>query len=239
MLAAAARTLFGALPASRAACAAARAGSPWRFNSAPIATLRSFRSFSPPGSCSSARHTLASSGYCAASSIDTACKLVTWVFASICEAPDASFMFWRGTAAPICLLSCPICSLYGATASTTGMSISGGSAMPRFAPNQGLSSVVPSGAKSGRVAFSRITAARASGIWAMFVTTAPLAEKIGRSGVKMPSAPNLSMNQRSFARASSLPPAMAPACPTARVSLAFHRPTTQATIGLLKSASSS
>jgi hypothetical protein len=73
----------------------------------------------------------------------------------------------------------------------------------------------------------------------MFVTTAPFAEKIGRSGVKIASTPNLSMNHRSLASASSLPPAIAPAWPTARVSLAFQRPTTHATIGLLKSASSS
>jgi hypothetical protein len=59
---------------------------------------------------------------------------------------------------------------------------SGGSAMPGLAPNQGFNSVVPSGAKSGRVAFSRITAARASGMWAMLVTTAPLAEKTGAPG---------------------------------------------------------
>ncbi len=33
----------------------------------------------------------------------------------------------------------------------------------------------------------------------MFVTTAPLAEKLGFAGVKMPSTPNFSMNQRSLA----------------------------------------
>ncbi|MNY77173.1 hypothetical protein D3C86_2169890 [compost metagenome] len=71
----------------------------------------------------------------------------------------------------------------------------------------------------------------------MFVTTAPLAENTGRSGVKMSSTPNFSMNQRSLACASSSPPAMAPAWPTARVSLLFQRPTTQATTGLVKVAS--
>jgi hypothetical protein len=49
--------------------------------------------------------------------------------------------------------------------------------------------------------------------------------------VKIASTPNLSMNQRSLPAASSEPPAIAPACPTARVSLLFQRPTTQATIG--------
>jgi hypothetical protein len=47
------------------------------------------------------------------------------------------------------------------------------------------------------------------------------------------------MNQCSLAAASSSPPASAPACPTAQVNLAFQRPTTHATIGLVNSASSS
>jgi hypothetical protein len=55
----------------------------------------------------------------------------------------------------------------------------------------------------------------------------------------MPSTPNISMNHRSLAAASSAPPAIAPAWPTARVSLLFQRPTTQATTGLVKWASSS
>ena len=111
--------------------------------------------------------------------------------------------------------------------------------MPRVEANQGLSARLPSGSKSGRVAFSRITAVSAAGMWAMLVTTAPRAEKTGLSGVKMPSTPNFAMNHCSLAPASSSPPAMAPAWPTARVSLAFQRPTTQATTGLLKLASSS
>ena len=76
-------------------------------------------------------------------------------------------------------------------------------------------------------------------MWAMLVTSAPLAENTGFSGVKIASTPNLSMNQRSLASASSEPPAIAPAWPTARVSLLFQRPTTQATTGLLNCASSS
>ena len=102
MLAAAASTLLGALPASRAACAAASAALPYRLSSAPIATLISFMSFSPPSSCSSARLTFASTGFCAASSIDTPCRLVIWVLASICEAPEQSFIDCRGSTAPIC-----------------------------------------------------------------------------------------------------------------------------------------
>ena len=73
----------------------------------------------------------------------------------------------------------------------------------------------------------------------MLVTTAPLALNTGRSGVYSASTPNLSMNQRSLAAASSPPPAIAPAWPTARVSLLFQRPTTQATTGLSNCASSS
>ena len=65
----------------------------------------------------------------------------------------------------------------------------------------------------------------------MLVTTAPLAETIGCSGVKMPSTPNASMNQRSLSSARSPEPAIAPAWPTARVSFDFQRPTTQATTG--------
>jgi len=111
--------------------------------------------------------------------------------------------------------------------------------MPRLAPNQGLSSIEPSGSKSGSVALARITAVSAAGMWAMLVTTAPFAENTGLSGVYRPSTPNLSMNQRSLAAASSSPPAIAPAWPTARVRRDFQRPTTQATTGLVKSASRS
>ena len=73
----------------------------------------------------------------------------------------------------------------------------------------------------------------------MLATTAPRGEKTGFSGVKISSTPNLAMNHCSLASASSLPPAMAPAWPTARVSFDFQRPTTQATTGLVKVASSS
>ena len=76
-------------------------------------------------------------------------------------------------------------------------------------------------------------------MWAMLVTSAPRAEKTGRSGVKTASTPSLDMNHRSFAAASSSPPPRAPAWPTARVSFDFQRPTTQATTGLVNSASSS
>jgi hypothetical protein len=100
-LSAAARMLLGALPASRAAWAAASEGSPCRLTSAPIATLTSAHSLSSPGSCRSARQTLASMGYCVASSIETPWRLVTCVVASICEAPDASFIGRREKAAPL------------------------------------------------------------------------------------------------------------------------------------------
>ncbi len=88
---------------------AASAGCPCRFSPAPMATLIKRWSLMPPGSCSSARLTLLSSGNCAASSIDTPCKLVSCVLASICEAPDVSFMDWRGSTAPICCFSAAIC----------------------------------------------------------------------------------------------------------------------------------
>ena len=73
----------------------------------------------------------------------------------------------------------------------------------------------------------------------MLVTTAPLAETIGCSGVYKPSTPKACMNQRSLSSARSPEPAIAPAWPTARVSLDFQRPTTQATTGLPKSSSCS
>ena len=108
-----------------------------------------------------------------------------------------------------------------------------------FEPNQAFSSIVPSGAKSGLTPLAAITAVSAAGMSAMLTTTAPLAEHTGRSGVYSASTPNFCMNQRSFDAASSPPPDIAPAWPTARVSLLFQRPTTQATTGLVNSASSS
>ena len=95
------------------------------------------------------------------------------------------------------------------------------------------------GAKSGSMPFSAMTLVSACGMWAMLVTTAPLAEQIGSRGENTPSTPNISMNQPSFEAASSPDPAMAPAWPTARVSLAFQRPTTQATMGFFDSRPSS
>ena len=90
-------------------------------------------------------------------------------------------------------------------------------------------------AKSGATPFSFITAVSATGMSAMLVTTAPLAETTGFAGVKRPSTPKASMNQSSLSSARSPEPAMAPAWPTARVSFDFQRPTTQATVGLPKS----
>jgi hypothetical protein len=46
-----------------------------------------------------------------------------------------------------------------------------------------------------------MTAVSAAGMWAMLVTTAPLAEAAGLSGVKIRSTPKLSMNQRSLSSA--------------------------------------
>jgi hypothetical protein len=99
----------------------------------------------------------------------------------------------------------------------------------------GLSKRLPRGWKSGLTALRFITAVSASGMWAMLVTTAPLVETIGCSGVNIPSTPKASMNHRSLSSALSPEPAIAPACPTARVSLDFQRPTTHATTGLSKS----
>ena len=47
--------------------------------------------------------------------------------------------------------------------------------LSRLAANQDLSARLPVGAKSGRVAFSRMTAVNAAGMCAMFVTIAVLA----------------------------------------------------------------
>ncbi len=95
------------------------------------------------------------------------------------------------------------------------------------------------GAKSGSRPFSAITAVIAAGMSAMLVTTAPRVEQIGFPAVKMPSTPNLSMNQRSLAAALSPLPAMAPAWPQALVRRSFQRPTTQATTGFSNSRSRS
>src|SRR5258708_5798062 len=82
----------------------------------------------------------------------------------------------RGNTPPICLANAAICSLYGVAASTTGMSRSTGRASPWLEPNHGFSAKLPSAAKSGRVAFSRITAVSAMGMWAILTTTAPFAD---------------------------------------------------------------
>ena len=52
------------------------------------------------------------------------------------------------------------------------------------------------GAKSGSMPFSAMTLVSACGMWAMLVTTAPLAEQTGSRGENTPSTPNISMNQR-------------------------------------------
>jgi hypothetical protein len=134
--------------------------------------------------------------------------------------------------APICRLSALIWPLYGAIASITGRARYGGSDKPWSLAIHGLSERLPRGSKSGLTLLSFITAVSADGMCAMLVTTAPLAETIGFSGVKIPSTPKLSMSHRSLSSALSPEPAMAPACPTALVNLDFHRPTTQATTGL-------
>src|SRR5208282_2169219 len=103
----------------------------------------------------------------------------------------------------------------------------GGNFRPWSLAIQGFSRRLPRDGKSGFAPLSFITALSAIGIWAILVTTAPLAETTGVSGVNSPSTPNASMNQRSLSSALSPEPAIAPACPTARVSLDFQRPTTQ------------
>ena len=109
MLAAAASTELGALPASRAASAAARIGSPCRLTWAAIATLASLLSFGPFGSRSTARHRFDSNGCSAASSIATPCMLVTCVAGSMTVAPEASFIDWRMNTPPTWRRSSLIC----------------------------------------------------------------------------------------------------------------------------------
>ncbi len=111
--------------------------------------------------------------------------------------------------------------------------------MPWSLAIQGLSVRLPRGAKSGLAPPAAITAVSAAGMWAMLVTTAPFFDTTGFSGVQTASTPNACMNQRSLSSALSPLPAIAPAWPTARVSLLFQRPTTQATTGLPKSTSRS
>ena len=108
MLAAAAMTLFGALPASRAASAAASTGSPTRLTSAATATSSSARSFSSAISCTSGSAKFASSGSLARSSTEKPWTLVICVSGSICEAPEQSFMVCRRNTAPTCFLSSAI-----------------------------------------------------------------------------------------------------------------------------------
>ena len=62
-------------------------------------------------SCTSGKAKLASSGCSARSRTECPCTLVTCVFGSITEAPDLSFMFWRGMTAPTCWPRAVICSL--------------------------------------------------------------------------------------------------------------------------------
>lgn len=84
-----------------------------------------------------------------------------------------------------------------------------------------------------------MTLVKANGMWAMLMTTAPLAEQTGLSGVNIRSTPKVSRNQFSLDSAVSPDPAIAPACPTARVSFDFQRPTTHVTTGLVSSSSCS
>ena len=97
---AAASTALGALPASRAASAATSIALPCRFTWTAMATSISAWSFAPAGSRSRASPRFASSGFCAACSMLTPCRLETWVFGSICEAPEASFSDCRGNTVP-------------------------------------------------------------------------------------------------------------------------------------------
>ena len=108
--AAVAITAFGALPASRAASAATRIGSPTRFTSAATATSSIARSFSFAISCTSGSAKQASIGSSARSSTSCPCTLVTWVFGSMTDAPDLSFIVCRATTAPTCRPSVAICA---------------------------------------------------------------------------------------------------------------------------------
>ena len=63
------------------------------------------------------------------------------------------------------------------------MSSSAGRVSRRLLPNQAFIARLPSGAKSGCTPCLPMTALSASGMWAMFVTTAPHWEKTGLSGV--------------------------------------------------------
>ena len=107
---AAAATVFGVLPARRAAWAAVSSGLPCRQTSEPTAMSTRASSVGVALRPNRASTTLASSEWRAAVSTETPRRCDTWVLGSMKETAEASFMAWRGGTEPICSSRDLICS---------------------------------------------------------------------------------------------------------------------------------
>ena len=93
---------------------------------------------------------------------------------SICDAPEASFIVLTRKHDADLLVERGDLRVVRRQRGDHRQVERGGKARPCCDANQGFSARLPSGAKSGRAPFSRITAVSAAGIWAMLVTSAPL-----------------------------------------------------------------
>ena len=171
----------GALPDSRATSAAASAAVPCRLKAVTAIFTRA-RSLGPPVFAQQGQGEVDSRLFCAA-----------WQHGHAVQAGDlAARIHLRGAGDVLHVLAweyradlagqrADLCSRWGELARPPA-----GRARRQFdarwLPNQGLSSIVPS-ARSRQGGIGRITAVRAAGMRAMLVTSAPLAENTGLSGV--------------------------------------------------------
>ena len=195
-------------------------GSPCRLMQAADRRAISLRSFSPPGSCSSARPTLASMRYCAASSIETPFRLRDLrLRIHLRRAGGVLHRLARDTRADLRVERADLLVVRRQRLAPPAGRSSRGRSTPASEPNQAFSSIVPSGAKSGFTRVARITAVSAAGMWAMLVTTAPLAENTGLLGREERIDAEL-LHEPAFLGERVVAAArIAPAWPTARVSL--------------------
>ena len=162
--AAAARIALGALPASRAACAAASSGVPCRLTNAAIATSISFSSFSPPGSCSRARLTFASSEMRRCVEHRGAMQAADLRFRIHLRCARRVLERLTRRNRPDLPVDLQDLLVIGRDRADHGNRKAGRqAAMPWSEPNHGLSARLPSGSKSGIVALARMTAVSAAG----------------------------------------------------------------------------
>ncbi len=168
--------------------------------------------------------------------MDTPLTRVTWVLASMIELPERSFMDSRGKSGSDLLAQLGDLVLVGLDRLDQRDVEFGGIGSPWLAPNQGLSVRSPSGAKSRFDAVElHHGGQRRRDMRDVGHHRAGLRARWGSPACKSRSTLRVLCSHSSLASALSPLPAMAPAWPTARVSLAFQRPTTQAITGFLNS----